>query len=128
MFEPRLWKRDRDGRYPVDAFGEGLADDAPHSGAWIGDRPGLYPEHGQRQRLTWLGISLVGIGVGILVTRALVGHDDLGRMRTWLQPERNADGEASREARRNAEIDEASDESFPASDPPSFSPGTASVS
>ena len=32
MFEPRLWKRDRgDRHYPVDAFGEGLSEDAPHS-------------------------------------------------------------------------------------------------
>ncbi len=73
MFEPKSWKQKRTDRsYPVDAFGEGLADDAPHSGAWLGERPGLDPA-GDRQTLTWIGISLVGIGVGILLTRALRG-------------------------------------------------------
>ena len=39
MFEPKLWRRERGGKgYPVDAFGEGLSEDAPHSGAWLGDR------------------------------------------------------------------------------------------
>lgn len=129
MFEPRLWKRDRGGRgYPVDAFGEGLADDAPHSGAWIGDRPGLDPEFGQRQKLTWLGISLVGIGVGILVTRALMGHDDVQKMRGWLKTDELAGRNDLARAAADASVDEASDESFPASDPPSFMPGTASIS
>ena len=42
MFEPKQWKKKRaDRNYPVDAFAEGLAEDAPHSGAWLGDRPGL---------------------------------------------------------------------------------------
>lgn len=123
MFEPRLWKRDRTDRtYPVDAFGEGLADDAPHSGAWLGDRPGL-DVAGERAALTWIGVSLVGIGVGILLTRALLGHDDVERVRGWLRPGDQLDRTAS-----DALIDEASEESFPASDPPSFSPGTASVS
>jgi hypothetical protein len=107
MFEPRLWKRDRaDRNYPVDAFGEGLSDDAPHSGAWLGDRPGLEAPR-EVQALTWMGVSLVGIGVGILLTRALLGHDDVGRVRGWLKPRARTD--------RNAEVDAASQAAFPAS-------------
>lgn len=106
MVDVKKWGRGRsDGHYPVDAFGEGLSEDAPHSGAWLGERPGL-DANGQAQTLTWIGISLVGIGVGILLTRALMGHDDVERMRGWLT---------------------APDQSFPASDPPSFSPTTASL-
>ncbi len=119
MFEPRLWKRDRaDRNYPVDAFGEGLSDDAPHSGAWLGDRPGLDASR-EGQALTWVGVSLVGIGVGILLTRALLGHDDVERVRGWLKPRARTD--------RNDEVDAASEDSFPASDPPSFSASTASI-
>jgi hypothetical protein len=123
MFEQRLWKRERTGRgYPVDAFGEGLAEDAPHSGAWIGDRPGLDPTSmSHRQTLTWLGVSLVGIGVGILITRALTGHDDVERMRGWLKRDAS-------HGHANDLIDEASEDSFPASDPPSFTPSRASLS
>lgn len=93
MFEPKLWKRSDRG-YPVDAFGEGLAEDAPHSDAWLGERPGLDQAGESRQALTWIGISLVGIGVGILLTRALMGHDDVETLRGWLSP-----GGSSREAR-----------------------------
>ncbi|WP_396624632.1 hypothetical protein [Luteitalea sp.] len=105
MFDKHSWKRSDRG-YPVDAFGEGLADDAPHSGAWLGERPGLDPAADGRHTLTWLGVSLVGIGVGILLTRALRGHDDVAMVRSWLAP-------AARDA-ADARLNEASEGSFTA--------------
>ncbi len=112
MFDPKLWKRGRPRRddYSVDAFAEGLSDDAPHSDAWIGYRPGLDNGRNRGAQLTWAGMGLVGIAVGIVVTRALRGHDDFARLREWIS------GEA---AAREAALDEMLDESFPASDPPS---------
>lgn len=113
MFDPRLWKRQRGAheRYAVDAFNEGLSDDAPHSDAWLGSRPGLDARRSRGQRLTWVGMGLVGLAIGIVVARAVVGHDDLGRLRAWLA----ADGSDDELA-----LDEMLDESFPASDPPSY--------
>ncbi len=112
MFDPRLWKRQRgtQERYAVDAFNEGLSDDAPHSDAWLGSRPGLDVRRSRVPRLTWLGVGLVGVAVGVVVARALAGHDDLGRLRSWLGTSCSADDLA---------LDEAIDDSFPASDPPS---------
>ena len=119
MFDHKPWKRQpSDRRYPVDAFAEGLADDAPHSGAWLGERPGLDNGH-DRKQLTWIGISLVGIGIGILLTRALMGHDDAATLRAWLAPSIPADP--------GDRVDDASLDSFPASDPPSFSATTGSL-
>lgn len=114
MFDPRLWKRQRSSRenFAVDAFNEGLADDAPHSDAWLGSRPGLDATRSRGQHLTWAGIGLVGVAIGIVVARALLGHDDVGRVRDWL---------GSPSAEDEAALDEMLDESFPASDPPSHS-------
>ncbi len=68
MFDPKLWiRRDRASRGDVDAFAEGLSEDAPHSGAWIGDRPGLDPAADPGQLLTWLGIGLVGLVAGVIL-------------------------------------------------------------
>lgn len=112
MFDPRLWKRQRSSResFAVDAFNDGLADDAPHSDAWLGSRPGLDIGRSRGQYLTWAGVGLVGVAVGIVVARALLGHDDVGRMRAWLACDHAAD---------EAALDAMLDESFPASDPPS---------
>jgi hypothetical protein len=112
MFDPKLWKRNRTRRddYPGDTFIEGLSDDAPHSDAWIGDRPGLDRGLTRGHRLTWAGVGLVGMAIGIVVTRALLGHDDLSKLRAWLSGDIAA---------REAALDEMLDESFPASDPPS---------
>lgn len=112
MFDPRLWKRTRAARerFAVDAFDEGLSDDAPHGDAWLGYRPGLEMRRSGGQQLTWAGIGLVGIAIGIVVARALLGHEDLKRLRDWV-------GSSSTEA--EAALDEMLDESFPASDPPS---------
>lgn len=114
MFDPRLWKRPRTSQehFAVDAFNEGLSDDAPHSDAWLGHRPGLEYRRSRGQQLTWAGVGLVGIAIGIVVTRAMLGHDDLGRVRTWLSGGSDAASEAA--------LDEMLDESFPASDPPSM--------
>lgn len=112
MFDPKFWKRtgERRGNYPVDAFIEGLSDDAPHSDAWLGDRPGLDTGRSRSMQLTWTGMGLVAVAIGIVVTRALLGHDDLTRLRDWFTGEIAA---------REAALDEMLDESFPASDPPS---------
>lgn len=112
MFDPRMWKRQRAGRekFAVDAFNEGLSDDAPHSDAWLGQRPGLDVRRSRGQRLTWVGVGLVGVAIGIVVTRALLGHDDLSRLRAWLSDEDVPDEYA---------IDDMLSDSFPASDPPS---------
>jgi len=112
MFDPRLGKRQRGSqeRYAVDAFNEGLSDDAPHSDAWLGSRPGLDARRARVPHLTWLGVGLVGVAVGVVIARALAGHDDLARLRDWLGITGAQDDYA---------LDEAIDESFPASDPPS---------
>lgn len=113
MFDPRLWKRQRrtQEQFAVDAFNEGLSDDAPHSDAWLGHRPGLEYRRSRGQHLTWAGIGLVGVAIGIVVTRALLGHDDLGKVRTWLTGCPDPACEAA--------LDDMLDDSFPASDPPS---------
>ena len=111
MFDPKLWKRQRASRdhFAVDAFNEGLSDDAPHSDAWLGHRPGLESRRSRGQQLTWTGLGLVGIAVGIIVARAMLGHDDVGRVRAWIAPDTH-DEDA---------MDAMLDDSFPASDPPS---------
>lgn len=110
MFDPKLWKRQRTSRekFAVDAFNEGLSDDAPHGDAWLGSRPGLDIRRSRGQQLTWVGMGLVGVAVGIVITRALLGHDDIGRLREWASSDHEEEA-----------LDESIDESFPASDPPS---------
>lgn len=112
MFDPKLWKRQRASRdqFAVDAFNEGLADDAPHSDAWLGHRPGLEIRRSRGHQLTWAGMGLIGLAVGIVVTRALLGHDDVSRVRAWMQSDQGIS---------QAALDDSLDDSFPASDPPS---------
>lgn len=112
MFDPRLWKRQRGGRerFAVDAFNEGLSDDAPHSDAWLGSRPGLDLRRSRVPQLTWVGVGLVGVAIGVVVARALAGHDDLKLLRSWMGGDCCA---------RELALDDALDDSFPASDPPS---------
>ena len=67
---------------------------------------------GLRQRGLF-GARLAGTG-GLLLYRALTGHDDVTQARTWSE-----DRLRQRGWPRQNHVDEAVEESFPASDPPS---------